>query len=84
MDRQFYLESHIYKYYTLKCQVHADVVDQLRNLQDGTSDECCFDNRNVTTGGVVFETQGDPVAVARPFFVSHLYIDICCMKIIHK
>ena len=56
----------------LHAQFHADVDDLLRNLQDGTSDECCFDNHNVnvTTGSVLFETVGDTVAAVQPFFVS--------------
>jgi hypothetical protein len=48
--------------------VHADVEDLLRNLQEGTSDECCFDIHNITIGNLVFETQGDTVAMAEPFF----------------
>ena len=50
--------------------MHTDVEDLLKNLQDGTSDECCFDNHNITTGSVLFETVGDAVSIAQPFFVS--------------
>ena len=53
-------------------QVYEDVEDLLRHLQEGTSDECCFDNHNITTGSLVFETQGDTVAMAEPFFVRQL------------
>ena len=54
--------------------MHADVEDLLRNLQEGTSDECCFDIHNITIGNLVFETQGDTVAMAEPFFVRQLVI----------
>ena len=55
-------------------QVHSDVEDLLGNLQDGTSDECCFDNHNITTGSFVFEIEGDTVATVQPFFVSQVYM----------
>ena len=61
---------------SLHTQVHTDVEDLLRNLQDGTSDECCFDNHNITMGSLVFETVGDTVAMVQPFFVSQLYIQL--------
>ena len=54
--------------------MHTDVEDLLRKLQDGTSDECCFDNHNITTGSLVFEIEGDTVATVQPFFVSLPYI----------
>ena len=64
----------------LHAQVHTDVENILKNFQDGTSDECCFDNHNVTTGSLLFESQGDTVAMAQPFFVSQLYSykDVLC------
>lgn len=42
----------------------------LQNLEAGTSEKCCFDNYNITTEYVEFETTGDAVTAALDIFVS--------------
>ena len=63
-------------FHYMHMQVHSDVEDLLRNIKDGTSDECCFDNHNITTGSLVFEIEGDTVATVQPFFVSQVYMQL--------
>ena len=43
----------------------------LNSLQENTSQECCFNNHNITVENVVFDTEGDAVAVSRHLFVSY-------------
>ena len=40
-------------------------------LKDGLSEECCFDNHNITTENIKFETGEDPVALVQRIFVSY-------------
>ena len=51
-------------------QAYSDYEALLQNLKDGTSEECCFGNHDITTENIIFETDGDPVAAARHIFVS--------------
>ena len=51
-------------------QVHVEVEEILKNMQEGTSDGCSLD---ITVGSIVFEVQGDTVDIAQPFFVSQVY-----------
>ena len=51
-------------------QAYSDHEELLQNLKDGTSEECCFANHDITTENVIFETDGDPLAAARHIFVS--------------
>ena len=51
-------------------QVYSNFKEFLNSLQEGTSKECCFDNHNITTENIVFDTEGDAVAAARHLFVS--------------
>ena len=41
----------------------------LHNLKDGLSEECCFDNHNIITEIVEFETGEDPIKRVRHIFV---------------
>ena len=50
--------------------MYSDLQELLSSLQAGTSKECCFDNHNITTENIVFDTEGDAVAAARHLFVS--------------
>ena len=50
--------------------MYSDLQVLLSSLQDGTSKECCFDNHNITTENIVFDTEGDAAAATRHLFVS--------------
>lgn len=51
-------------------QVYSDLCELLQSLKAGTSERCCFDNYDITTEYVEFETTGDAVAAALDIFVS--------------
>ena len=56
---------------TVIVQVYSDVVELLKSVQEGTNEECCFDNDIITTENVVFDNDEDPADVIRPIFVSY-------------
>ena len=53
--------------------MHTDVEDLLKKLEGNTSDECCFNNHNITTVSLLFEVWEDPAAKAQQFFVRQLH-----------
>ena len=51
-------------------QIAGDVEELLINLNEGTSDLCCFENTHeIVTKSVLFESNEDPAAVASRLFV---------------
>ena len=50
--------------------MNSDLQQLLENLQTGMSDLCCFNNYDITTEYVDFETNEDPAAAAQNIFVS--------------
>ena len=53
----------------------------LKSLQENTSQECCFNNHNITVENVVFDTEGDPVAVSRHLYVSYRNYGSCVISV---
>ena len=61
-------------------QLYSDVEKFITNLREGTSDDCCFDNHDITTVNIEFDTSGKAVAAAVDIFVSIvLVLDIITM-----
>ena len=57
-------------------QVHSDFNDLLSELQHNDTNICCFEDSNITSEIVSFETTGDAVSATQYIFVSFSIVKI--------